>query len=104
MGIEPFARGKDPSFKERGFTVKFESVSWKRKGKREYLNDAETKRIMKELEGFFESKVKIPLIGHGKRQRIETLVNEETLLLEKYLRNERKMWIPRIAAPETSVC
>lgn len=76
--------------------MKSEAVSKKRKGKREYLNDDETRRMMKELQDYFESKVDIPLIGHGKRQRIETLINEEALLLAKYLRNERKTWIPRI--------
>ena len=52
--------------------------------------------MMKELQNYFESKVDIPLIRHGKRQRIETLINEEALLLAKYLRDERKNWIPRI--------
>jgi CRISPR-associated protein Cas1 len=84
--------------KERDFMVKRESVSRKRKGKREYLNDAETRRMMKELQGFFESKVEIPLLRHGKRQRIETLINEEALLLAKYLREEKKIWIPRIGS------
>ena len=41
------------------------------------------------LDDFFRSKVGIPLIRHGKRQRIETLVNEEALLLAKYLRDEK---------------
>jgi len=81
--------------KERDFTVKGESVSRKRKGKREYLNDAKTRRMMKEFERYFESKVKMPLIRHGKKQRLETLINEEALLLAKYLRNEKKSWIPR---------
>jgi hypothetical protein len=53
--------------------------------------------MMRELESSFELKVEIPLIKHGKRQRIETLINEETLLLAKYTRNEHKEWIPRIA-------
>ena len=53
--------------------------------------------MMKALEGFFESKVDIPLIRHGKRQRIETLINEEALLLAKYLRGEKTDWAPRIA-------
>jgi hypothetical protein len=52
--------------------------------------------MMKELESFFESKVEIPLIRHGKSQKIETLINEEVLLLAKYLRDEKKEWIPRI--------
>ena len=67
-------------------------------GKRGYLNDAETRRMMRELQEYFESKVDISLIRHGKRQRIETLIREDVLLLAKFLRNERKIWIPRIAA------
>ena len=72
-------------------TVKNESVSQKRKGKREYLNDAETRRMMKELQEYFESMVGIPLIRHGRNQRIETLINEEALLLAKFLRDEREI-------------
>lgn len=53
--------------------------------------------MMKELNGYFESKVDIPLIRHGNRQKIETLINGKVLLLAKYLRDERKTWIPRIS-------
>jgi len=34
-----------------------------------------------------------------KKQELETLINEEAMLIAKYLRNERKRWIPRIAIP-----
>jgi CRISPR-associated protein Cas1 len=83
---------------KRDFTVKSENVSRTRKGKREYLNNDETKIMMGELETLFESKVDIPLIRHGKKQRIETLINEETLLLGKYLRDEITNWTPRITS------
>jgi hypothetical protein len=53
--------------------------------------------MKKEFERYFESRVDIPLIRHGKRQRIGTLINEEVLLIAKYLRGERKTWIPRMA-------
>ena len=86
------------SLKEKDFTIKSESVSRKRKGKREYLNNSETRRMMNELEGFFESKVEIPLIRYGKKQKVETLINEETLLLAKFLRSEKENWIPRIVS------
>ena len=90
---------------KRDFTVKRESASRKRKGKREYLNDAETRRMMKQLQGYFESMVDVPLIRAGKNQRIETLINEEALLLAKFLRDERKTWIPRITqANRTRTC
>jgi len=62
------------------------------------MNDAEARRMMRELGDYFESKVDIPLIRHGKRQRIETLINEEALLLAKYLRDERKTWSPRVTS------
>lgn len=52
--------------------------------------------MMNELGEYFEFKVDIPLIRHGKRQKIETLINEEALLLAKFIRDEKKTWIPRI--------
>jgi hypothetical protein len=36
---------------------------------------------------------------HACKQELETLIDEEALLLGKYLRDERKGWIPRIAIP-----
>jgi len=53
--------------------------------------------FIKRLNAYFESKVEIPRIKIGKRQKIETLINEEALLLAKYLRDEKKSWVPRIA-------
>ena len=83
--------------KKKDFTVKLESFSRKRTGKREYLNDAETRRMMRELDEYLASTVEIPLIRHSKKQRLETLINEEALLLAKYVRGENENWIPRIA-------
>jgi hypothetical protein len=45
---------------------------------------------------FFESTVEVPRIKIGKKQTIETLINEEALLFGKFLRDEIKSWIPRI--------
>ena len=44
---------------------------------------------MKGLQEYFELKVEIPLIRHGMIQRIETLINEEALLLAKYRAREK---------------
>jgi len=33
----------------------------------------------------------------GERETLETLINEEALLLAKYLGDERETWTPRIA-------
>jgi len=54
---------------------------------------------MKQMTQYFQAKVEVAEIRVGKRKTIETLINEETLLLAEYLRDERKTWIPRIAVP-----
>ena len=47
---------------------------------------------------FFESYVHVPRIRVGYKQSLETLINEEALLLAKFIRKERKQWKPRIIA------
>ena len=85
------------SLKEKDFITKTEDASKNRKGKREYLKDDLTNKMMRGLQDHFESKVEVPLIRHGKRQRSETLINEEALLLAKYIRNEIDYWAPRVS-------
>jgi CRISPR/Cas system-associated endonuclease Cas1 len=68
----------------------------KRKGKRQYLNVTMTNEFIKKLNAYFESKVEIPRIKYGRKQTLDTLISEEALLLAKFLRNERKEWIPRV--------
>ena len=80
---------------ERDFTVKSESVSRKRKGKREYLNSSKTRELESGLNGLFEGWVDVSRIRHGSRQALGTLINEEALLLAKYLRDEKEFWVPR---------
>jgi hypothetical protein len=62
----------------------------KKTGKRVYLNDIKTRDLMKQLNKFFESHVEIARRQVGKRQTVETLINEEMLVFAKYLRDERK--------------
>jgi CRISPR-associated protein Cas1 len=80
----------------RNFIVKRENVGRKKQGKREYLNNQLTQKLMNNLDKYFESTVEVPRIKVGKKQTVETLLNEEALLFAKYLRNERKEWNPRI--------
>jgi CRISPR/Cas system-associated endonuclease Cas1 len=81
--------------KAKDFVVKTEDLTRKKRGKREYLNNQLTREMMKQLDKFFESYLKIPRMKVGKKQTIETLINEETLLFAKFLRNERSTWIPK---------
>jgi len=44
----------------------------------------------------FERQFEVPRIRNGERQVLTTLINEEAQLFAKYLRGERKTWVPRI--------
>jgi len=84
--------------KRTDFIVKSEVLSRKRQGKREYLNRVQTRDLMKQLHKFFECMVDVPRVRIGNRQTIETLISEEALIFAKFLRDERKTWMPRIPA------
>jgi len=78
------------------FVAKTEDAGLSRKGKRVYLNDKKTKKFMNGVKQLFKSKVEGSIIrSGGKSQRLETLINEEAILLAKYLRDEKKKWNPR---------
>jgi len=83
--------------KRSDFIVKSEVLSRKRQGKREYLNSVQTRDLTKRLYLLFECKVDVPRVRIGNRQTIETLISEESLLFAKFLRGERKKWVPRVA-------
>ena len=78
------------------FGMKKENLGRKKLGKREYLSNTKTRDLTKKLNLFFEKIVEVPRLKIGKKQTIYTLINEELMLLAKYLRNERKEWNPRI--------
>jgi CRISPR-associated protein Cas1 len=81
---------------KKQFVTNNEAMTRKKVGKREYLNKIDSKKLLHGLNQLFESEVEIPRIRHGKKQTLETLINEEALLFAKYLRNERKEWKPRL--------
>jgi len=95
--IDDFLIQYSQRISKRDFIAKTEVTTRRKKGKREYLNDSETKILMDELNSFFESIVSVKRIRNGEHQTIETLINEEALLFAKYLRGEIKNWAPRIA-------
>jgi CRISPR-associated protein Cas1 len=78
------------------FVTKFEEFSKNRKGKREYLNDIQTHDLTSSLNRYFQSKTDIPRMRMGYTQEIETLISEEALLFAQYLRNETRVWKPRV--------
>jgi CRISPR-associated endonuclease Cas1 len=96
--VDDFVIQFSQDLKLRDFVVKNERTTRKRWGKREYLNASKTRELEKGLDELFEKMIKVPRIKHGSRQSLGTLINEEAMLLAKYLRNERKSWIPRVRA------
>ena len=82
--------------KAKDFVMKYEVLLRHKVGKREFLNDFGSKGLMSELNNYFEMVIEIPRMKVGKRQTFETLISEEALLFAKYLRGEKKDWIPRI--------
>ena len=76
--------------------VKIEKSVRNKIAKRQYLSDSKTRDMRNAFYNYLEQKVDVPRIKHGNRQSIETLISEESLLLAKYLRNERRNWVPRI--------
>jgi CRISPR-associated endonuclease Cas1 len=94
--IDDFLIGFCRDLTVKDFVVKSADLSRKRKGKRVYLTDGQARQLLKQLDELFESMVAIPRIRHGRRQTLETLINEEAFVLAKNLRNETPSWTPRI--------
>jgi CRISPR-associated protein Cas1 len=65
-------------------------------GKRIHLVEYEADKLAEGLNLFFDRFVEVPRVRHGKRQTVDTLISEETLLLAKFLRRERDTWVPRL--------
>jgi CRISPR-associated protein Cas1 len=93
--VDDFLIRYSQKLKPKDFIAKTEVFNDK-KGKRIYLNKPRTEELTKGLHEYFRVKVEIPRVKYGNKQEIESLINEEALLLAKYLRNERAEWIPRV--------
>lgn len=80
----------------KDFVLRDENCSANRKGKRQYLSEPKNKELFNRLDKYFEKRVAVPRIRRGKKQEIETLIDEEAFLFAKYLRDEKPTWSPRI--------
>jgi hypothetical protein len=82
--------------RKKDFVVVTDFMMRLKMGTRIHLCKFEADILADGLNGLFNRKVEISRIRHGKTQTLDTLINEEVLLLAKYLRNERKEWNPRV--------
>ena len=95
--IDDFLIERCRKLRKKDFVVVTDFMMKLKMGKRIHLCEYETDSLADGLNGLFNRQVEIPRIRYGNKQTIDTLINEEALLLAKYLRNEKKDWLPRIA-------
>jgi CRISPR-associated endonuclease Cas1 len=67
-----------------------------KKCKREFLKPSKRREFLDSFDRYFDSSVNIPRVRRGKKQQLNTLLNEEVMLLAEFLRNEKSSWHPRI--------
>jgi CRISPR-associated protein Cas1 len=92
--IDNFVIGYCRDLRNRDFILKTDEYANK-KDKRQFLNDSKRRDFLGNLDRCFKSNVSIARIRRGRKQELETLVNEEALLFAEYLRDEKQSWIPR---------
>lgn len=93
--IDDFLIDRCRRLRKKDFVLKNEFLMKTKMGKRVILRDFETSVLFEALKTFFESKT-VPKVKIGRNQSLDSLICEETLLFAKYLRDERKSWVPRL--------
>jgi CRISPR-associated protein Cas1 len=96
--IDGFLIERCHKLRKKDFVLVTDFMMHLKMGKKIHLKEYETDSLAEDLNAFFERMVDVERIKVGKRQTIDTLINEEALLFAKYLRNERKDWSPRTPA------
>jgi hypothetical protein len=87
---------KLPRPKNKDLVVVEDFMMRLRIGKRIHLCEFEADSLADDLNGFFNHEIEIPRIKQGNKQTLNSLINEEAFLLARFLRNEKREWIPRI--------
>lgn len=98
--IDDFLIERCKKYHKNDFVLVTDFMMKLKMGKKIHLCEYETDSLAEGLNSLFENEVEIPRIKHGKKQTLDTLISEEALLLAKFLRNERKEWIPRFGVVE----
>ena len=93
--IDDYLIERCTKLRKKDFVVVTDFMMRLKMGKKIHLCEYEANGLAYGLNLFFERKVNIPRIKHGKTQTIDTLISEEALLFAKYLRGETKEWTPR---------
>jgi len=99
--IDDFLIKYSQKLTKKDFKKYYEKGFKNKKMPRIYLRHTETNRLTEKLNKYFKTtKIEIQRIRkRGKKQSLQTLINDEASLLAMYLRDEKKNWIPRIIIP-----
>ena len=94
--IDDYLIERGRKLRKNDFIVVTDFMMRLKMGKRIHLCEYEADSLADGLNNLFNHTVEISRIRHGKRQTLDTLINEEALLLAKFLRDEKKEWKPRL--------
>jgi len=94
--IDDFLIERCQKLRKKDFVLVTDFMMHLKMGKKIHLKEYETDSLADDLNAFFDRMVNVERIKVGKRQTIDTLINEEALLFAKYLRHEIRNWSPRI--------
>ena len=81
---------------KKDFVIVTDFMMHLKMGKKIHLCEFEADNLAEGLNSLFDRRVDVARIKHGNSQTVDTLISEEALLFAKYLRNEKKDWIPRL--------
>ena len=93
--IDDYLIERGQKLHKKDFVVVTDFMMRLKMGKRIHLCEYEADSLADGLNGLFNRMVDTPRIRHGDKQTLDTLISEEALLLAKFLRNEKKEWVPR---------
>jgi CRISPR/Cas system-associated endonuclease Cas1 len=94
--IDDFLIERCHTLRKKDFVLVTDFMMHLKMGKKIHLKEFVADGLANDLNAFFDRMVNVERIKVGNWQTIDTLINEEALLFAKYLRNERKEWLPRI--------
>jgi hypothetical protein len=94
--IDDFLIERCHKLRKKDFVLVTDFMVHLKMGKKIHLKEYDTDDLAEDLNAFFDRMVSVERIKVGNWQSTDTLISEEALLLAKYLRDERKEWIPRI--------
>jgi CRISPR-associated protein Cas1 len=94
--IDDFLIERCHKLRKKDFVLVTDFMMHLKMGKKIHLKEYETDSLADDLNALFDRVVNVERIKVGNWQTIDTLISEEALLLAKYLRHEKKDWIPRL--------